>query len=450
MTAILPPRYAAYRHDQYLNEALVEMEVQNGLPFDVERCARVDADFAKEEKRALSHVQALARRPTLNANSPLQISDVLNKLGARGRRLTMSGNESTDEKTLEQLKDDPKSPAKLGAFIDALLDYRGWMKLRGTYTSQKPGKGLSSHVRNGRIYPHLSITTAISGRFASEEPNLQNIPARNEAGMKIRSCFRAPKGWSLIAADLSQIELRIAAHLSNDPVMVDAFKTGKDLHEQTRQQIFASDPRIKSKDPKIIDFLRKPSKIVNFSTLNDISPNGLHNQFLMAGVRDFTVDDCDGFIRGFWKLYRGLADLKAETGKLLRTQGYVETLGGRRRYLPLARLLEFESIAAEAVRQGWNHRIQGSAAETLKRSIHRWSMSVKEAANKILPTFLLLQIHDELLWITKAERADDPKVRALARTLKSMLEADSKNYRVPIIAEVKFGKSWGEMEKIKL
>ena len=438
-------RVRAYRHDQYLTDALVEMH-STGLPFDVDRCSAIDKEFAIEEKRSEALVKKLAKSPHLNVRSSQQVSAVLNTLGATGRKLTLTGNESTDEKELKRLQESPRSSDSLRTFVDALLDNRGWGKLRSTYT-----KGLPKHIHNGRIYPHLSVTTAVTGRFASEDPNLQNIPARNAAGMKIRSCFRAPKGWTLLSCDLSQIELRIAAHLGNDPVMVKAFKTGEDLHEKTRLQLFRDSPDLHTKDPVKQDFMRKPAKIVNFSALNLISEQGLHTQFLMAGVKSFSVEDAGKFLKGFWSLYAGLDTAVKDTEQFIRQHGYAQTEEGKVRYLPLARLIDYPSIAAEALRHAWSQRVQGGAGAYLKRGVHRWSSSFREACNRIAPTLLLLQIHDELLAMVKVPSKDDPLFLKIAALFKRMLEEDpGSSYRVPIKAEVKGGPSWGEMEKVKV
>lgn len=438
-------RLKAYRHDQYLSDALVEMH-STGLPFDVTRCVKIDAEFAVEEKRSEAQVKKLAGVPTLNVRSSQQVSVILNDLGATGRKLTLSGNESTDEKELKKLQESPKTTPALRTFVDALLDNRGWGKLRSTYT-----KGLPKHVRNGRIFPHLSVTTAVTGRFASEDPNLQNIPARNEAGMKIRSCFRAPKGYTLLSCDLSQIELRIAAHLGNDSVLLKVYKENGDIHEQTRLQLFKDRKDVHTKDPVALDFMRKPAKIVNFSALNLISDGGLHTQFLMAGVTSFSRDDAGRFLKGFWSLYSGLDQAVKDTEQFVRQHGYAATEEGKVRYLPMARLVEYPGIAAEALRHAWSQRVQGGAGAYLKRAIHRWSQSFRDACNKVTPTSLLLQIHDELLALVKADSVEDPRFIKVASLFKEMMESDPQKYRVPFKAEVKGGPSWGiEMKKMKL
>lgn len=436
-------RLTAYRHHQYLNGPLVEME-STGLPFDVKRCRTVDAEFEKEESKSLSLVRKAARDAKLNPRSPLQVSAVLTALGATGRRTTISGNESTDEKTLELLRNDKKSSPSLIQFLDTLLQYRGWSKLRSTYTL-----GLPEYAGDGRIYPHLSITTAVSGRFSSEDPNLQNIPSRDAAGMKIRSCFRVVgEGKMLLSVDLSQIELRLAAHISGDPVMIDAFRTGKDLHDLTMRQIFAGDLRLK--DPAMLPFLRTPSKTVNFSALYGISAPGLRARFLQMGVTSFTEDHCAAFIKGFFTLYAGVRKANIECGLRMKKEGFVTTAGGRARYLPMARMIEIPSVEAEAIRQGFNHEVQGGASEILMRALHRWEQGGRESCNKQTPTRLLLQIHDELLFEVDAMSAEDPRLLSVAKLIKADLEADSKNYRVPILAECKVGRSWGEMSKLKL
>lgn len=431
-------RYTAYKHDQMILDGIVEME-SHALPFDVDKCATLDAEFAVEEKRAERKTRKVVGKFDLNLSSPKQVSAVLTELGAVGRRLTLSGAESSDEKTLEMLRDSPRSSPALLAFLDSLLVFRGWSKNRGTYTL-----GLPKHVRDGGIYPHLSQTRAISGRLASDEPNLQNIPSRDVAGMKIRACFVAPPGWTFLAADLSQIELRLGAHLSNDPEMVAAFLKGEDLHEKTRLHVFRADKHLH--DPAFADSLRKRAKTGNFSVFYGITPQGLHARFLQMGVRDFSVEGCAHLIQEWFTLYRGVRDFLDDTGATAKRQGFVSTEAGRARYLPMARLAQYGSIEAEAIRQAGNHRVQGTASEILKRAIYRWSDGVRAEVNAIAPTHLLLQIHDELLLLT---RARGRKLLRIAKLIKEMLEADSDKYRVPILAECKFGPNWGEMEKIK-
>jgi DNA polymerase-1 len=168
------------------------------------------------------------------------------------------------------------------------------------------------------------------------------------------------------------------------------------------------------------------------------------------GVTTFSEDHCAGFIKGFFTLYKGVQAEITASGLRAKRQGFVSTAAGRARYLPMARMLEIPSIEAEAIRQGFNHEVQGGASEILKRALHRWSQGVREACNKQTVTRLLLQIHDELLFEVDAMSPTDPRLLQVARLIKAMLEADSKNYLVPIVAEVKVGRSWGEMQKVKL
>lgn len=433
-------RVRAYRHDQYLVDALTEMET-TGLPFNTEKAEALDVDFAIQEKAAAQTVVRFSGDRNFNPRSPLQVGEILTRLGATGRRRTASGAESSDEKTLEVLRVRRGTSPRLLAFLDAILDFRGWAKLRSTYTLKLP-----TYVRDGRIFPHLSSTTAISGRFSSEDPNLQNIPSRDEAGMKIRSCFEAPEGYVLLACDLSQIELRLGAHLSEDPTMIEVFKKGEDLHEKTRKFVFRNDPHLE--DPAHEEALRKRAKTANFSVLYGITPNGLYQRFLQMGIRDFDEIQCAKLIREWFALYPRVRAYLDSVGKSAKRSGYAQTEGGRVRFLPLSRLVQYPGIEAEAIRQAGNHGIQGTASEILKRGIHRWSQSVRSACNALTETRLLLQIHDELLFLVKGT-ASSKRVLEVAVLVKAMMEADSDNYRVPILAEVKIGANWGEMRKVK-
>lgn len=436
-------RLGSYLTTKALNPSLVEME-ENGLPFSIERAEEIDTDFEKEEGKALTVVKRAAKDSTLNPRSNPQVSTVLTNLGATGRRVTMTGNESTDDRTLEELRVNPKTPKDLIVFLDALQDYRGWTKLRSTYT-----KALPTFVHEGVIYPHLSVTTAVSGRFSSEDPNLQNIPSRNEAGMKIRSCFRVPNdGLMLLSVDLSQIELRMGAHLSGDVGMIEAFKTGVDLHEKTRKFIFRSHPKVD--DPDYNETLRKPAKTANFSIFYGITPKGLYTRFLQMGIREFSVDDCEKIIKDWFVLYPGAREFLDRAGEEAKRNGFVSTEGGKARFLPMARMVEFPSVEAEAIRQAGNHKIQGSAGELLQRSLHRWSAVDRAACNRITETRLILQIHDELLFLVQAMGPEDPRFIAVAKIIKKCLEFESGAYKVPIIAECKAGRSWGDMKKLKI
>jgi len=168
------------------------------------------------------------------------------------------------------------------------------------------------------------------------------------------------------------------------------------------------------------------------------------------GVTTFSEDDCARFIKGFFTLYAGVQAAIDAAGLRCKQEGFISTAAGRARYLPMARMIEIPSVEAEAVRQGFNHEVQGGAAEILYRGVHRWSQTERDLCNRQTPTKLLLQIHDELLFEVDAMSADDPRLLVVAKRVKAMLEADSKMYRVPILAECKVGRSWGEMTKVKL
>lgn len=282
----------------------------------------------------------------------------------------------------------------------------------------------------------------VSGRLSSADPNLQNIPSRTERGKLIRSCFVAPEGRVLLSVDYSQIELRILAHESRDKALIEAFTGKEDLHRKTEKYIFGVPDSEAGKK-------RVAAKTFNFRIAYagpNGSPRGLQEQLFLDGIT-LTVNECAAYRDQWFAMYPKVAKFLREAGDEARLKGYAQTTGGRIRYLPFARLAEVPRARAEAERQAGNLKIQGAAQEVIKHAMILWDREYRDRVNKIAPTRLCMQIHDELMF----ETVEEPKkLKRVARLLVEMMLSDTEHYRVPILAEAKAGRDWGAQEKLAL
>ena len=434
-----------YAQDVACIPALVEIET-TGLPFSVERAADLNRRFLDEALSARAEMREIADKPNLNPGSVKQISEVLFKdWGIRSPRKTkLTGNDSTDDRALSTLalqwatKRDPDA-AKIHRFITLLQEYREVRKLSGTYVGPD---AIPAKVRDGRIYGRINNTQVVSGRLSSSDPNLQNIPSRTERGKLIRSCFVAPDGHTLLSVDYSQIELRVLAHESGDPALIEAFTGAEDLHRKTEKYIFGvPDEKAGTK--------RVAAKTFNFRIAYagpGGSPRGLQEQLFLDGIV-LPVEACADYRDRWFEMYPRVAAFLRAAGDEARRYGYASTAGGRRRYLPFARLNDVPRARAEAERQAGNVNIQGRAQEVIKGSMVRWDKSYREKVNRIAPTKLCMQIHDELLFEVGTR---DSKIlcRVADRIIRMML-AGTEHFAVPILAEAKAGTDWGSQKKLE-
>lgn len=346
-----------------------------------------------------------------NINSPKQLGDVLfDELKLPVYKKTKSGY-STNAEVLEKLR--PLHP-----IIDLILEYRQVTKLRSTYT-----EGLLAVAdEGGRVHTTFKQALTATGRLSSTEPNLQNIPIRTELGRELRRCFVAKEGYTLVDADYSQIELRLLAACSNDPIMIDAFLSGIDIHTVTASQVF--DMPVEAVTPE----LRKRAKAVNFGIVYGIS------DFALAEDLHISKAQAGDYIRAYKAKYSGVSAYLHDTIELAKAQGYVTTLLGRRRYIP-----ELSSskamMRAFGERVAMNSPIQGSAADIIKIAMIRVENALVREG---LDAKLILQVHDELI----LEVADRDVEAAKALLKKEMEEAYLT--AVPLIAEVGVGKTWYE------
>ncbi|MDP1871325.1 MAG: DNA polymerase I [Gallionella sp.] len=354
-----------------------------------------------------------AAEQPFNLNSPKQIQEILfDKLKLPVKKKTPSGAPSTDEEVLQELALDYPLPK-------ILLEYRGMAKLKSTYTDKLPKM---VNRATGRVHTSYAQAVAVTGRLASSDPNLQNIPIRSVEGRRIREAFIAPPGSCIVAADYSQIELRIMAHLSGDAGLLQAFANNEDVHRATAAEIFMTTPA------EVTTEQRRYAKVINFGLIYGMSAFGLAKQL---GIERGAAQ---AYIARYFARYPGVRDYMDSTREQARQQGYVETVFGRRLWLP-----EINSSNAMkrqgAERAAINAPMQGTAADLIKLAmiqVQRWL----ETEN--LKTRLIMQVHDELV----LEVPDDEL--PLIKTSLPGLMCHVANLNVPLLVELGSGKNWDE------
>ncbi|SMF02811.1 DNA polymerase I [Pseudogulbenkiania subflava] len=392
-------------------EVLFAME-RNGVLIDRQRLAEQSHQLGSQMLQLEQEAYQQAGQP-FNLNSPKQLQEILfGKLGidTKGVKKTPSGGFSTDESVLEQLALDHPLP-KL------ILQYRGLAKLKSTYTDKLP-----SLIRpdTGRVHTNYAQAVAITGRLASSDPNLQNIPVRTAEGRRVREAFIAPPGHRIVSADYSQIELRIMAHLSDDANMLAAFASGEDIHKTTAAEVFGVTRE------QVTSEQRRAAKAINFGLIYGMSAFGLASQL------DIERNAAQQYIDRYFMRFPGVADYMQRTREAAREQGYVETVFGRRLYLPEIRASN-PGRRSGAERAAINAPMQGTAADLIKLAmiaVQRWLVAEGLASK------LIMQVHDELvLEVPAAELA-----RVTERLPQIM--AGVAELKVPLLAEVGAGESW--------
>ncbi|TQR66014.1 DNA polymerase I [Acinetobacter sp. RF14B] len=386
---------------------LTSME-ENGIQLDLGFLDQLSCDFSKTMQALENQITEMAGE-AFNVSSPKQVGEVLfEKLGLKGGKKTATGQYSTSESVLEKLEH---------PIAELILEYRGLSKLKSTYTD-----GLLKQVNNSSHRVHTSYHQALTatGRLSSTDPNLQNIPIRTEIGRQIRKAFIAPEGRVLLAADYSQIELRLMAHLSQDDALVDAFIHGQDVHRRTAAEVLGIPLEEVSSDQ------RRQAKAVNFGLLYGMSEFGLTRQL------GFTRQESQEYIKQYFRRYPGIYEYMQRTRQVALEQGFVETILGRRLYTPDIDARNM-MVRKAAERAAINAPLQGSAADIIKIAMVE--------VDKMLPkdqAKMLLQVHDELVFEVDEAIADElaPK---LAKVMQSVIEIS-----VPLVVEVGKGKNWDE------
>ena len=390
-------------------QVIWQME-RNGILIDGNVLARQSHEIGQKIMALEAQAYELAGQP-FNLASPKQLGDILfTKLGLPVKKKTASGGPSTDEEVLSELALDYPLP-KL------LLEHRSLSKLKGTYTDKLPRQ---INPETGRVHTHFSQASVVTGRLASSDPNLQNIPVRTEEGRRIRTAFIAPAGSSIVSADYSQIELRIMAHLSGDERLLDAFAHGEDVHRATAAEIFGVTPLEVGPDQ------RRVAKSINFGLIYGMSAFGLARQLGLERSAAQT------YIDRYFARYPGVARYMEEARQTARDKGYVETAFGRRLWFPEIRSSQAMRRQG-AERAAINAPMQGTAADLIKLAMIAVQDWLSRSTRK---SRLILQVHDELL----LEVPDDElsEVRAhLPRLMGQVAEL-----KVPLVVEVGIGPNW--------
>ncbi len=392
-----------------VSEILFRIE-RTGVLLDRDRLAAQGRQLGESMLALESRAFQLAGRP-FNLNSPKQIQEIFfTEMKLPVIKKTPGGQPSTDEDVLETLSADYPLPK-------VLLEYRGLAKLKSTYTDKLP---LMINPKTGRVHTSYSQATAVTGRLASSDPNLQNIPARTAEGRRIREAFIAPPGSVIISADYSQIELRIMAHLSNDAGLLKAFAEDRDIHTATAAEVFGVPLEDVGADQ------RRMAKVINFGLIYGMSAFGLASQL---GLERSAAQ---AYIDRYFARYPGVADYMQRTREQARSQGYVETVFGRRLYLPE---INSKNPARRqgAERAAINAPMQGTAADLIKLSM----IAVQDwLDSESLKSRMIMQVHDEL--VLEVPEMEQEKVK----THLPQLMAGVASLSVSLRADVGSGSNW--------
>jgi DNA polymerase-1 len=396
-------------------EVLARME-RRGISINRQVLSRLSGEFAQEQARLEYEIKELAGEP-LNPGSPKQIGDILfGKLGLPGGSKTKTGQWSTGARELEDLAEQHELPRKI-------LDWRQVSKLRSTYTEALP---TYVNPTTHRVHTSYALASTSTGRLSSSEPNLQNIPVRTEDGRKIRKAFVAAPGMKLVSADYSQIELRLLSEVAEVPALRTAFQDGVDIHAMTASEMFG----VPVKD--MPGEVRRRAKAINFGIIYGISAYGL------AAQLGIDKNEAGAYIKKYFERFPGIRDYMDETREFCRANGYVLTLFGRKCHYPDIRNSN-PSIRAFNERAAINARLQGSAADIIRRAMIRIE---PELAKAKLRAQMLLQVHDELIF-----EVPESEVQDTIPIVKSVMEDaphPAVSLHVPLQVDARAADNWDE------
>jgi DNA polymerase-1 len=404
-------RFVYERIEMPTSQVLLRIE-RNGVLLDATRLARQSKDLGERMVSLEQQAYTLAGQP-FNLGSPKQIGEILfGKLGLNVVKRTAGGTPSTDEEVLERLAEDHPLPR-------CMLEHRSLAKLKGTYTDKLP---LMVNPDTGRVHTNYAQAVAVTGRLASNDPNLQNIPIRTPEGRRVREAFIAPAGHVIMSADYSQIELRIMAHISADPHLLRAFAEGLDVHRATASEVFAVPLAEVSAEQ------RRYAKTINFGLIYGMGAFGLASAL---GIEQKAARD---YIERYFSRFAGVKRYMDDTRQQAKAQGYVETVFGRRLWLP-----EINSgngpRRTGAERQAINAPMQGTAADLIKLAM----IAVQDTLDReCKATRMVMQVHDELVFEVPEAELD------WARAAVPRLMAGVAELSVPLLAEVGVGANWDE------
>jgi DNA polymerase-1 len=386
---------------------------RTGVRIDAAMLARQGGDLAKRLHQLEQQAYGIAGRP-FNLGSPRQIGEIFfGELGLPVLAKTPKGAPSTAESVLEEL-------AELGHELPrVILEHRGLAKLKSTYVDKLP---LMIDPDSGRLHTSYHQAVAATGRLSSSDPNLQNIPVRSGDGRRIRQAFVAEPGFRVLAADYSQIELRIMAHLSGDEGLLKAFAAGMDIHRATAAEVFGEDPEAVTADQ------RRSAKAINFGLIYGMSAFGLARQL---GIERGAAQE---YVELYFQRYPGVQAFMERTRSQAHEQGYVETLFGRRLYLPQINARNAQ-LRAAAERTAINAPMQGTAADIIKRAmigVDRWLQEERP------PVRMIMQVHDELVFEVREAFAEEACER-----IRSLMQ-NAAELKVPLVVDAKIGENWEE------
>ena len=385
---------------------------RTGVRIDIELLKRQSVELAEKLHQLEERAYALAGRP-FNLGSPKQIGEIFfDELGMEVIRKTPKGAPSTSEAVLQEL-------AARGHELPAvILEHRGLAKLTSTYVDKLPEM---VDPDTGRVHTSYHQAVAATGRLSSSDPNLQNIPVRTEEGRRIRKAFVAEPGWKMLAADYSQIELRIMAHLSGDEGLLRAFEQGLDIHAATAAEVFGYDY------PEAVEpEARRRAKAINFGLIYGMSAFGLARQL------DIGRDEAQEYVDLYFSRYPGVREFMEKTKEQARERGYVETLFGRRLYLPEINSRNGQRRAA-AERTAINAPMQGTAADIIKRAMIEVDRWLEQEQPRVR---MVMQVHDELVFEVKKEKVEEARER-IVDAMQGAAEL-----RVPLVVDVGVGDDW--------
>ncbi len=404
-----------------LIDIFAKME-QRGVLLDTDYLKKLSKDYHKKLDGLQKKIWELAGEE-FNIKSPKQLSEVLfTKMGIspKGMRKTSTGAISTRFSELEKIKN--RHP-----IIEEIFSYRELAKLTSTYVDNLP----KMVDKENRLHTTFNQTGTSTGRISSSEPNLQNIPVRTEFGSAVRKAFVAPKGYSFVSFDYSQIELRIAASLSGDKKLINAFKTGADIHAKVASEVF------NTPFEEVTSNMRRNAKVINFGILYGMGINSLKKNLGCSQT------EARNFYDEYFHDFQGMAEYIEESKQEAAKDGFTKTILGRRRYLP-----EINSpivfIKKEAERMAVNAPIQGTAADIIKLAMVRLDELLKEKGFD-KDVNLVLQIHDELIFEIKEDKIDE-----IASVIEVVMEEDKLLGDVPVLVDVLVGQTWGELEKLEV
>jgi DNA polymerase I len=396
---------------------LSQME-RRGISVDRQVLSRLSGEFAQRAAGLEAEVRELADEPSFNPGSPKQLGDILfGKMGLPGGTKTKTGQWSTGARVLDEL-------AEQGHMLpQKILEWRQLTKLKSTYTDALP-----NHINptTKRVHTSYALAATPTGRLSSSEPNLQNIPVRTEEGRKIRRAFVAAPGYRLASADYSQIELRLLAEIANIETLKKAFRDGLDIHAMTASEMFG----VPVKD--MPGEIRRRAKAINFGIIYGISAFGLANQLGIAR------EEAGAYIKKYFERFPGIRDYMEETKALAKQHGYVTTLFGRKCHYPEIASPN-PSIRAFNERAAINARLQGSAADIIRRAMIRMDAAL---AKKQLNARMLLQVHDELVFEVPEDEVD--RTLPVVKAVMEDAPHPAVSLSVPLSVDARAAKNWDE------